>query len=158
MAIRVLPKEDLGRLISFLEMPIIDQQFIKPLSERPITISERVHAKSRRGTWIVAEDNKDIVGCRSVTYNPTLRVLGLSTFVVHPDYRGKGIGKELYRFSIEYREEGWNPIKIEVDSWEGNDAAAYLANFFGFRQVKTYLDKEKRPPGIKTVVYEKTLT
>lgn len=152
--IRIAKKKDLEKLIEFLNDPIIDKQFVTPLSQRDISIKERVYSKYKQGVWLIALDGDKICGCRALIYNPSENTITLSTFVVHPDYRGQGLGRSIYQKSIDVAVEKYNPSSIFVDSWSTNKMASILAKKFGFKKIKEYEEPDKRPEGIKTVLYE----
>ncbi len=155
--IRVAEEEDLWKILEFLSDPIIDNQFVLPLSQREMSIRERVDLKYQKGLWLIALDNEKICGCRGLTYHSSEEVVDFSTFVVHPSYVGRGLGKRIFQKSIDLAIERYNPSKIQLDSWNTNKVAPILARKFGFSKVEEYLDPKKRPPGVKTVVYEKVL-
>ncbi len=64
--IHVAQDRDLHRIISFLSEAEIDQGFCKPLSDRTISISERVFSKHKKGIWIFAEIENQIVSCLAI--------------------------------------------------------------------------------------------
>ena len=154
--VRKASNEDLEKIVEFLSKPVIDNMFLKPLSERDISIRERVQKKYEQGIWLLLEENIDVIGCRAIIYDKNKETATLSTFAVHPNHKGKGYGSILYEKSLEVAKE-YSPKKIIVDSWTGNKAAEYLAYKFGFTKVDEYDDPEKRPEGVKTVVYQKDL-
>ena len=69
---------DLHRIIAFLSQPDIDKGFCKPLSERNISISERVFLKYNQGIWVLAEIENQIVSCVAIV--PNGKGVSFSTF------------------------------------------------------------------------------
>ena len=66
---------------------------------------------NNQGIW-VAWQGSERVGCiAGVTYNPDYAFIGL--FVVHPDHRGKGIGRQLWNHALEVL-EGVTCIGLEA--------------------------------------------
>ncbi len=150
---RLAEKEDLEDLTKFLSIPEIDNAFVKPLSVRNTTISERVHSKYTSGYWLLAKYENLIAGCLALI--PNKEEIEISTFAVSPNYKGQGIGSILLDKAIETTKDKYPDItNLILDSWDGNPAIARLAEKKGFSLRESYEDPEKRPTGIKTLVYE----
>ena len=64
--IHIAQSDDLPKIISFLSQPEIDRGFCKPLSDRKISISERVLLKHNQGVWVIAEIENQIVSCVAI--------------------------------------------------------------------------------------------
>lgn len=152
----VAREDDLEKLIQFLMNPEIDQAFVKPLSERDITIAERVHLKFKNGCWLLAKDQEQIAGCLALI--PQQNEVEISTYAISPNYRRMGIGSELLDRAITLTEKTYPYYKfIILDSWEGNTAISRVTDKKEFTLREIYDDLGKRPEGIRTVVYEKRL-
>lgn len=150
--IKVAIESDLENLIKFLKKPEIDELFVSPLSQRKISIEKRVYSKYNEGLWlIITDENNEIIGCRALV--PEFNSVMLSTFAINPSYQGKKLGKKLYQASINIAKERFNCKEIFVDSWNSNKTASILAKKFGFEKYKEFDDPDKRPKGIKTVIY-----
>jgi len=147
-------EQNLDSLIAFLSRADIDNMFQLPLSKRKTSISDRVYNHYEHGSWLLLLDLDKVIGCRAVLYDAEEDVAEFSTFAVDPSYAGKGLGSMLYKYSIDFVKERYNPKKIKVDSWTGNAVAEHLAYKFGFKKADEYDDPGKRPDGMKTVVYE----
>lgn len=152
--IKLAQENDLEELISFLKLPVIDNMFVRPLSQRSISVEKRVREKYEKGKWILLVDDDKIVGCRGVVYDEEKNTVQFSTFAIHPDYHGRGFGNKVYQYSIDLSKSSYHPKKILVDSWGTNIASKKMAEKFGFVKIKEFEDPDKRPPGITTVVYE----
>lgn len=153
--IRVAQNKDLDRIISFLSQLKIDKGFCKPLSDRNISISERVFLKYKQGIWIFAEIEKQIVSCVAII--PQGKGVSFSTFACINDRICKLAGGCVWEKSLELAEEAFDAAFIEIDSWEGNKFINRFLRKRGFRKIRTYLDPEKRPASVKTVLYQMAL-
>lgn len=154
--LKVAEKKDLGNIVKFLSEPDIDNSFIKPLSERDITITDRVVRKYINGVWLLATYKKDIAGCLALIENP--HDVEISTYAVSAQYRGQGIGSILLNYAYEKTKELYKTHNyITLDSWGGNEAITHLMKKHGYKLIKDYDDPIKRPKGYTTVVYIKSL-
>ena len=153
---KIAEKEDLGELVGFLSLAEINNSFVKSLSQREITIEERVKRKYGAGVWILAFVEKELAGCLALV--PNKDKIEISTYAVISTYRGQGIGSRLLDEAFKICKERYERYKkIILDSWEGNKAIERLMEKNGFRLTELFYDPKKRPPGIKTVVYERLL-
>lgn len=151
----IASEEDLISLTTFLKDPAIDRAFIKPLSQRPTSIEERVKEKFEKGYWILAKYDGKIVGCLALIPSKKEEV-EISTFAVSPEVRGKGIGSKLISQAEKETPGRFKDCRtLILDSWEGNPAISKLMEKHGFEFRKAFPDPDKRPAGISTVVYDK---
>lgn len=154
---RIAGENDLSDLISFLSSSEIDLTFVKPLSQRDLSIDDRVQLKYEHGLWLLAMDSKIIAGCLALIPHDE-NYVEISTYAVSQKHQGKGIGGRLIdEAMILCKQRYSNFKKIILDSWEGNEAIAKLMQKKGFRLVNSFYDSTKRPEGIKTLIYEKIL-
>ena len=147
-------ENDLDNLVAFLEDPSIDGTFVKPLSDRPITIRERVYKKFKDGYWILAKEGENLLGCLALI--PNKDEIEISTYAVSEKARGKGIGTGLIYESEKVTLERYPSVQtLILDSWSGNPAIERIMDKTGFGLRDSFPDPDKRPPGINTVVYAK---
>ncbi len=156
---RTAEEKDLEKLIKFLSLSVIDKSFVKPLSQRDISISERVKRKYINGLWLLALQREIIAGCLALVPHKEEETVEISTYAVRPDYQGQGIGGRLIEESIKLTRERYPDYKaIILDSWEGNEGISRLMDKKGFTLDKAFYDSNKRPEGIKTLVYRRELS
>ncbi len=153
--IHVAQDRDLHRIISFLSEAEIDQGFCKPLSDRTISISERVFSKHKKGIWIFAEIENQIVSCLAIV--PEGRGVVFSTFACVNTIRPKLAAGGVWEQSLKLTKKIFNASFVEIDSWEGNDFINRFLRKRGFKKIETYPDPEKRPASVNSVLYRMTL-
>ena len=146
---------DLLSIVNLLNLSEVDDAFVLPLSQRLETIESRVHTRFNRGFWMTVWDGNILCGCWAVSYDSLQEMAMFSTLVVRPGYQGKGLGKQLMQESIKQCVVEYNPKKMQFDSWNTNQALAVLAARLGFIKVAEYDEPNKRPIGIKNVLYER---
>lgn len=148
-------KEDLLDLVDFLSQPEIDQAFVKPLSQRNISIKDRVAHTHEIGFWLLAKNDAQIVGCRGckgiVVQEP--RVVEFTTTAVDPAYRKLGIATLLVQTGIAFAYKRFAPQFMRFDSWATNAQVERMAIRAGFTKGRVYDDPAKRPVGKKSVEY-----
>ncbi|CAB1077740.1 hypothetical protein D1AOALGA4SA_5519 [Olavius algarvensis Delta 1 endosymbiont] len=147
--------EDLNRLITFLSQPEIDKGFCKPLSDRNISIRERVYLKYKRGLWILAEIEDQIVSCVAIV--PEGMGVSFSTFACKDNKICKFAGGRIWEESLKLARDFFNASFIEIDSWEGNEFISRFLAKRGFKKIGTYCDPDKRPDCVNSVLYRMTL-
>ena len=151
--VRVAEAHDLQGLVSFLASREIDNSFKKPLSERDISIPDRVRRYYDHGFWVFDRIAGTIYSCIAALPDADGQTLHLSTFAIRNCKRGKKLGADVYEKAIAVAKERYRPRYVVVDSWEGNKEITLLLKNRGYIQTASYYDKSKRPPGVKTVVY-----
>lgn len=85
-------------------------------------------------------------------YTPTNHV---ERFAVDPDFRGRGIGTEMYRVFINDLPADYQQPFASTETWETNDAHIAILEDFGFELVHRVPDD--RGPGLDTVYYARSL-
>ena len=146
---------DLYRIITFLSQPDIDKGFCKPLSERNISISERVFLKYNQGIWVLAQIENQIVSCVAIV--PNGKGVSFSTFACINNIKCKLAGAGVWEKSLKLARNNFNVSFIEIDSWEGNEFINRFLRKRGFKKIRTYPDPKKRPGCVKSVLYRMTL-
>lgn len=74
----------------------------------------------------------------------------LSTLVMRPEARGKGLTKKLYAYLFD----AYKPAPVFTRTWSTNAPHLRILDFFGFDTIKTM--KDHRGPGIDTVYFKLT--
>ncbi|MGD0031710.1 bifunctional helix-turn-helix transcriptional regulator/GNAT family N-acetyltransferase [Paenibacillus illinoisensis] len=83
--------------------------------------------------WISECDN-EIVGCIAVIEHPGQRAQ-IRWFILHPDYRGMGIGKKLIREAMGYcKQKGYSNVFLETTEDQKTAIAMYTKQ--GFVKIK----------------------
>lgn len=153
--INIARNNDLHRIITFLSQPNIDKRFCKPLSERNITISERVFLKYNQGIWVLAEIENQIVSCVAIV--PNGKGVFFSTFACINNINCKLAGAGVWEKNLKLAQKNFDVSFIEIDSWEGNEFINRFLRKRGFKKIRTYPDPEKRPDCVESVLYRMTL-
>ena len=155
ICVRIAHRGDLDAILRFLETPEIDRTFVRPLSERDISISERVATKFDNGFWLIAMYESVLVACRACSgiTDEKKQVVELSTMAISEPFRRKGLGTLLLKEGVKVAREYYDPLTITVDSWSTNSGMERTALMCGFRKMRSFHDPRKRPFGIQTVEY-----
>lgn len=74
----------------------------------------------------------------------------LSTLVMRPEARGKGLTKKLYAYLFA----AYKPAPVFTRTWSTNVPHLRILDYFGFEIIKTL--KDHRGPGIDTVYFKLT--
>lgn len=98
------------------------------------------------GTYLVLEDAGRIIGCGGYIPVPETRVAHTSWGMVHPDYKGRGLGKKLFQARIDAVKARGDADRIRVIT-SPQTATFFLP--FGF--VETRREKDGNAPGIDLV-------
>ena len=148
-------ENDIPGIVAFLETPVIDQSFIYPLSQRMVSIEERVRSKLSQGFWLIVLHRSEIVGCRGCNglIDKENKVVEFSTVAINSAFRGSGLGMFLVRKAVEIAFERYSPQKMKFDSWSTNKVIEQIALRVGFSKSRSYDDPLKRPPCIQSVEY-----
>ena len=100
-------------------------------------ISAQIKDLKEWGCQIIAEKKGKIVGSATITRfademtaYPDWWIFGV---IVHPKYRGKGIGEKLVQMALQKAEE-YNASRVNLTVFENNRAAIELYRKLGFHQ------------------------
>jgi hypothetical protein len=149
MPIEIAKGRQFNIIRDFLKRPDIDTSFVKPLSERNITIDQRVRMYQYYGIWIMGHDDNEVYGCIAVKCQKEAAYL--STYALRPDALNKGLA--LLDYALKYAVDNYHAKMIDTDSWENNRVVDFILKRKGFRVDSVYDDPIKRPDGVKTVYY-----
>ena len=146
---------DLQDLVNFLQKPQIDQAFVRPLSQRDVSIDARVHSTFQKGFWLLAKHEDIIVGCRGCKgiVDCEKGILEFTTTAIDPAFQRQGLGTLLFQRGIAAALERYTPRLLRIDSWSGNTRLEKLVTKMGFVKSRTYDDPTKRPAGVLSVEY-----
>lgn len=89
------------------------------------------------GTYLVLEDAGKVVGCGGYIPLPETRVAHTSWGMVHPDYKGRGLGKRLFQARIDAVRERGDADRVRVTT------SPQTASFFlpyGFKETSREKD------------------
>ena len=84
--------------------------------------------------WIVESDNNNIVGSMVIMGRSGV-VAQLRYFILHPDYRGLGLGRKLMQLVMDFcKSAGYRSVYL----WTASElnTAAHLYMQFGFKKTK----------------------
>ena len=114
-------------------------------------IDERAEALARefdRSHWtgaaiLLARTNGSLVGCVRMRRHRWIQTewwwIGLA---VHPDQRGKGIARALFRESVRYARDNWG-LSLRSETHVDNAASIALHERLGFRRVGTFTSRKE---------------
>ena len=146
-----------------------DREFVPPLSSRDSTTQAELSAaeESREGIrsyfeemmtqrFLIAEEEERLLGfvsfkenyhCGPVTALPNIYI---STLLVHPAGRGKGLTRRMYTELFKAYEN----VTVFTRTWSTNAAHIKILEGFGFEAV--HVIKNHRGEGIDTVYFRKS--
>lgn len=145
MKIRGITKADYDYLVS-----VLDRWWGGPSTER----AHPVFFYELGDQALVAEDDGQVVGFLLGFIAPTHPPTGYVHLVgIHPDYRRKGVGKELYKqFTDRCRAQGVRRLKAMTNV--GNETSAGFHQALGFEARE---DPDYAGPGRARLVFTKEL-
>lgn len=137
-----------------------DNEFVPSLSSRESTTQHNFSDSTRNATpikyfeslktqeWIVAKTENRVVGFLSF-YRTGGNTIYISTIVVDPWHRNKGICTKLY-IAIQ-DQNGWECLRTRT--WSTNNIHIHILNKLGF--CRTRVIQDDRGPGVNTLYFEK---
>ena len=168
---RITNTNQLSDILNLLTL--CDKEFIPPLSHRDSTIQNNLknnkkheviptqyfsHIKDQSA--FVIEDNKHVVGfmsfkknyiCEEITASSFPNIY-ITTIIVHPDYRNKGITNSFYEKMIsEFKDHN-----VFTRTWSTNDSHIHILLSLKFYEYCR--KKDDRGYGIDTVYYHHAST
>jgi len=172
MKIRILDKQEQQNIYIdvYKLLEAADNEFIPPLSSRSSSTQQTLSNFAKRTDgidqyfeqlkgqrFVVAFENKKLIGfvsykenysCSEIP-NSELPNIYITTLVVSPSERGKGVTKALYNKLFEE----YMSVNIFTRTWSTNIAHTKILQGYGFEIIKVI--KNDRGNGIDTVYYKK---
>lgn len=141
--IRHLEPHESPKLQEFLSKPDIDTAFNLPLSQRTISVKDRVTSKFERGFWLGAFRENEIIGCRGCN-GVSDGYVEFSTIVVANTDRRAGVGRALVAMGVVEALSIYGRHDMRLDTTPDNVAGAVTVEKLGFIAGSPYLDEQKR--------------
>lgn len=98
------------------------------------------------GTYLVIEDEGCVIGCGGYILLPEVREANTSWGMVHPDHKGRGLGKKLFQARIDAIKDSGAADRVRVIT---SPATASFFVPYGFKETRR--EKEGIAPGIDLV-------
>ncbi len=153
---RKADRADLPGLQGFLTQSVIDQSFSKPLSDRTMSISDRVEHYFENGYWLISIIDNEIQACVALLIKNQKGEL--STLAMYNTLLGKKAALQIWPFFIKHFVKPMHVKSVTLDSWDGNRTIERILFSKGFDKGQPFYDLEKRLPGHKSVIYTKTFS
>ena len=127
---------DLGKLIALHGMTYRPEDGFGLEFEAYVaqTVAEFILGNRNQGRIWLAEQGDTLAGCVALAERPRRRGQ-LRWLVVHPDYRGSGLGRRLVQSVIEHAKER-ELDAIYLETTDGLDASMRLYASLGFRVMR----------------------
>jgi len=134
---------------------LADLDFVLPFSKRKIGAEDMMRSVFSQGEYLGIFKDGGLIACGGY-----MQLSGhnaeLHGIVVHPDHRGKGVGKRITEAIIAtVLRRGI--CQTEVRTWEGSRGEGLFLSL-GFREVSRFPDPKRRPPGTMTIRMVRELT
>lgn len=145
---------------------IADEEFVPPLSARTSTIQQNLkNAEGEdtfdyfmevlRGRVLLAWEDGKVIGFMSLRPNhvltppdgKALRTIYITTMIVHPDHRGKGISYRFYEYLINHSTQ-----PITTRTWSTHPVHNEVLQKAGFEE--WWRIPDDRGPGVDTVYWK----
>lgn len=111
-----------------------------PLSSR-IDVDDYAGKLLEKGDVFLALDSRTTIGLIGLYTNDEVHHCGyISLLVVHPEFRGRGIGSDLLRCAIHFS-QAKGVTSLRLQTLASNIGARRFYERFGFEQVGTEKDK-----------------
>jgi predicted N-acetyltransferase YhbS len=150
---RSLTADDVEEVVGLLGLLFAQEPEFTPDADRQRRALRAMVADPGRGVVLVAVEQRQVIG--SVALLPVLStalggdVCWLEDFVVHPGWRGRGVGTALLRAAVrESEQRGWSRISVVTDHDNARARAMYAAA--GFDRSGMALLRRTAPPPDRT--------
>ncbi|MDO9538138.1 MAG: GNAT family N-acetyltransferase [Thermoplasmata archaeon] len=122
--------EEISQLYRTVWTPFLND-FPKELMDNRMPLAREIKASMEKKTYFIVRDKAKIIGVARATIEHGACLL--DRMVVHPEFRGKGIGKALTLHIIDYARNN-NAKKIWLDTSPKLTEAIALYESLGFRE------------------------
>jgi len=146
--IRKYSNEDKDKILGLLKLNI--PKYFDPSEENDL----KNYLDKEVEDYFVVELESVIVGAGGINYFPEEKIARISWDMIHPDYQGKGVGKSLIKYRIDYI-KAKNLFKIiEVRT---SQLVADFYNKMGFELVNIEKDYWAKDYDLYQMIYKKSL-
>lgn len=155
LTIRPVRLEDAEHINEMRRMDGVRENILGIISERKARSEAFINGLSENDHMLVAEveeeGKKKVVGniALNVNRNPRLRHSANIGIMVHKDYQGKGIGKELFKKIIDLADNWLMLVRLELSVFTDNERAINLYKSMGFQ-----IEGTKKYASIRNGKYE----
>ncbi|MDC6365086.1 MULTISPECIES: GNAT family N-acetyltransferase [Flavobacteriaceae] len=124
MNIRKAKKEDIPAIVQLLandKLGKLREDYKDPLPQKYLEAFENINHDSNQELVVIENEVNQIIGTLQLSFLQYLTYQGgiraqIEAVRIHEDYRGKGIGKQLFKWSIEKsKEKGAHVIQLTTD-------------------------------------------
>jgi len=144
--IRKYSNEDKDKILGLLKLNI--PKYFDPSEENDL----KNYLDKEVEDYFVVELESVIVGAGGINYFPEEKIARISWDMIHPDYQGKGVGKSLIKYRIDYI-KAKNLFKIiEVRT---SQLVADFYNKMGFELVNIEKDYWAKDYDLYQMIYKK---
>jgi len=134
ITIRPVKQEDAAALHTIRTLPGVRENVYGIPSQKLADSEAFISSLSANDHLMVAEVDGVVVGCAGlhVSNNPRTRHTAQLGIMVHTDYQGKGIGRELMESLIDIADNYLKMVRIELGVMADNEHAVHLYKSCGF--------------------------
>ena len=132
--IRRATRKDVPEIIALLandKLGELREDFRDPLPEAYYTAFEKIQADANLHLMVLEDVNGSVIGTLQLSFLQYLTYQGgirsqIEAVRVHPDHRGKGLGRKLFEWAIEFAEKnGAHLIQLTTDKKRPEALAFY---------------------------------
>ncbi|MFC4097114.1 GNAT family N-acetyltransferase [Euzebyella saccharophila] len=132
--IRRATRKDVPEIIALLandKLGELRENFKDPLPETYYTAFEKIQADANQHLMVLADAKGSVIGTLQLSFLQYLTYQGgirsqIEAVRVHPHHRGKGLGRQLFEWAIEFAEKnGAHLIQLTTDKKRPEALAFY---------------------------------
>lgn len=132
--IRRATRKDVPEIIALLandKLGKLRENFRDPLPKTYYTAFEKIQADANQHLMVLEDVNCSVIGTLQLSFIQYLTYQGgirsqIEAVRVHPDHRGKGLGRQLFEWAIEFAEKnGAHLIQLTTDKKRPEALAFY---------------------------------